>query len=698
MTIQVQLPDGSKAEFPDGMDKTQIESVLQQHWSQAQQPAAQPQQPAQQQTSDPFGRDTSLQNPMGQSLSSIPEGQSKLPAEVSLGDTAGYEISNGKTTRIPTFVKKAEMISSGAMKGALTFTANLLSLGEKGLRGGGTPTVVPGAVDYWDKKVKADNAAFGNGYTSAGQVGSEMLTTAPVGGILGQVGKGAAALGELAPTGLKTLAKYGTSILGGAGALASTETQRFDPNNPGQLINKDAAENALKNPMSYLLPAIGTKIATWMDASRALGKAKEVIPSIMARDIKPDSASKTASQMVFDSLPNLTGMGKRVNQMADIGDDIGRFISQTASKDYTPVYAKNYIQTAGQELQNTLKKVDKAGDVLWNKPFKTAPIQDVQGVKDEAISAIDLLKGSGVPLEGSSIKFIQAGLRKDKMTVDDAKKLQSLISKASIDANGVGEGIGAELSNKLRDHKDNILGYIQSSLTPEQMKDFTAARTYSSNVFQMYREAPKLNQAIVDERAARGVIKDLTSEAEVTPKKILNTLSPEARMATAQYKVAKALEDSDTAGKINLNTFLDKTAEYTQTPEILGTAAYKSLQGLNKYLNSINNAGSVGWWRSAAMLGAATGGAATAGVTMGAPAAAAAVASYAAAHFIANHSPLKTVLHAMTKDLSDTTYKHLESIVTKHLTRAGFLISEDGVLQHKDEKTFAPDDNTQEIK
>ncbi len=579
----------------------------------------------------------------------------------------------------PGFLKHLEDIGSGAMEGSLTFSSKILSLIERGIRFGGEPTTVQRANEYWAEKNKD-----GSAYTTAGKIGAELLTTAPIAAPLGAVGSAATLVGKALPIGLKTLGKYGTAAVGGAGVLSGMETQRYNPDNPDELVNTKAAAEALQSPASYLAPALGTKLSTWMDASRQLGEAKSVLPNIMARDLKPSGATKTFSQEIFDAPAALTGVGKRVVQLNQVGDDLHKFVTSMAG---SPALqnSPDLIEAAGTKVRSALSSLEGGEDKLWNKPFKNKPISDVQAVKDEAINAIDAMKGTGIPSEALSIKQIQNSLRKGSFTIDDAKQLQSQIGKASINARNADDaGAGIELAGQLKQFKDNILNHIQDSLAPKDMKAFSAARAYTAKKYATYEAAPLLQKAIGDEAASQKLVNSLISEAGVLPPKrvALNALSPDGRQTVEAAKIAKAVEASDTAGKINLDTFLTKTAEYTQTPKILSNDSYMALQGLNKYLSSMNDASKVGWWRQAAMLGAASGAGAlgAGGIGVAVP-----LVSYAAAAFVANHSPLKTLLHATTKNLPTETYNAVAKAISKHLSRGGYLVTQDGVLQHKNE-------------
>ena len=304
---------------------------------------------------------------------------------------------------------------------------------------------------------------------------------------------------------------------------------------------------------------------------------------------------------------------------------------------------------------------------------------------------IDVLKDSTIPAASDTIKLLQQGLRKGTMTVEDVKKLQSTLGKASVNAyNANVAGVLNDAGAALKQTKENLLDHIQGSLSPADMKDFSAARAYSAREFEMYRGAPQIQKAAESEINARKLIIGLIGEGEVTDKAkglgILSEYAPNGRKAIGAAKVAKALEESDEAGKINLGTFLNKTAKYTQTSKILGNDSYKSLQGLNKYLSALNNAApSGGKLGPASVLGAVGATAGAGALASGGIAAAIPLATYAAATFAAQHSPLKTLLHAATKNLPTATYDLVVKNIEKHLTRAGYIMTPNGVLKRADE-------------
>lgn len=607
------------------------------------------------------------------------------PDVAPLPDLADPDISSPAVTekQQPGFMKKLDMINTGVHRGVTHFTHALMSklpFGEK------WQNAIKQADADIDAEQEYNKKTYSGYYPQGGEVAGELLATLPAGAPLGLAAKGATALGKLAPTGFKTLAKYGSSGIGGAGVLAGVESQRYDPENPGQLINTEAVKDTLTNPAAYIAPMVGTKLSTWGEASKALGEAKEVLPNIMARNLK-EGASQKLSNQFFDSLGAITGYGKGIKLTEGLGDDLANFVTKISGQPEA-MHAKDLVKYAGNQLQGALKVVKLKGDLMWEKPFKNAVVLDAQGVKDDVINAIDKIKNSGIPLESKTIKYLQEGMRKGTLTVEDVKNLQSHVGDAAINALKAGAGgTGLNMFKELKDVKDSLLNKIQSSIGDMDAKDFSAAREYSARQFKMYEEVPKLQKAIKNEVSARNLIRSVLQNSESVSKRgVLDVLPERGQKAVAAAKVAKAIEDSDDgAGNLNLGAFLKQTAESTQTPEIMGSDAYKSLQGLNAYLTNIHNASKSGSG-TGLVQGAALGGLGTAGAMSGGLAGAAVpLVAYGAASLVANHSPLKTLLYAVQKKLPKSTYDLVAKNIEKHLARAGYFMT-DGVLKHKDDE------------
>lgn len=567
----------------------------------------------------------------------------------------------------PGFMKKLDAINTGVHRGVTHFTYKLLSMipSEKGRAN------IKAADKRLDEEQQSNIEAGMGGYAKGGELAGEMLATLPVAGPLGGVMKGASALGKALPYGAKTLGKYGAAGVGGAGVLAGMESQRYDPENPGGLLNTEAAGRALESPLSYAMPMAGAKLGAWAEQSRKLQQGRQTIPQLLPRDVLEPGMTRKMSHRFFDSLPMVTGMGKRINQLESIGDDVQGVI-QRLSGGNEALMSKNLIKYSGAKLQGALKRIKKGQTELWSKPFLKKPITDGVEVRDISREALDLIEEvkTAVPLAGRSQTLIDKTLRKGTLKVDDVKNVQSIIGDVISGVKKTNSGgVGRDLTKQLTDIRHRLMNPIQKSLQGEELKDFMAAREYSSRYYKMQEATPQLKKAMYDEIAARKLIGKVISDTETVDRKaVLGIMSPKGQQAAQAAKVAKALEQSDVDGKINLSSFINRTAEKTNTPELLGDS-YTAIKGLNKHLSSINEAvhgGGEGMVNKVMAAGA--------------------LITYPAAAMFANHPPLKRIAGALTKNLSSSSYKYLSESLQKQLTRAGFLYGQDDVLSHKDEQ------------
>jgi hypothetical protein len=207
----------------------------------------------------------------------------------------------------------------------------------------------------------------------------------------------------------------------------------------------------------------------------------------------------------------------------------------------------------------------------------------------------------------------------------------------------------------------------------------------SADNFALKKSSKVIRDAMVSEAGAKNFVENLISESGSLKKETgLGILSPQGKNLVAASKMADVIKQSDTGGKLNIGRFLDKVKEDTQLPETIGPDNWKALQGVKPYLEAIQERAKVGWWRQAA-IGAGVAGATGLGALASGAGAAIPLIAYGAATLISNHSPLKTMLGALTKNLPDSTYNLLLDKITSKFTKAGYMMSQDGNLQHKDE-------------
>lgn len=611
--------------------------------------------------------------------------------EVSPGGVVNLELlkerkeqEEAKEKGKPSFLKKLDMINTGVHRGVTHFTYKLMSMvaGEKGKE----------AIKRADKKLQEEFEGniekYGAGYSKAGEVAGEVLATLPAGAGFGAVAKGASLASKAAPYGLKTIAKYGTSAVGGAGLFAGLESQRYDPENPDQLINQEAAEKALSSPLSYAMPMLGTKLGTWMERSRQLQEARKVMPNILPRDVLEKGPTRKLSHQFFDSLPALTGTGKRIQQLESIGDDVHNLIRKISGGN-DAITSKDLFKFSANKLQMGLKRLERGQAELWNKPFlkqKIANKLDLQDVGVDAINLVDEIKSS-IPLAARAKTQIEKILSKKDLQIDDLKNFQTVLGNmTSAVRKANAGGIGRELASDIGALRDKVMRIAESNLSKGDLKDFLAAKAYSANLFKMKESMPQIKKALTDEIAAKQIIKNIIGDSPKYPReKITGILSPRGQKAVQAAKIAEALESSIVDNRVNIDSFLKKTSEFTSVPEVLGSANYKMLEGINKYLSSINEAANVGWWRQAT-LAAGAGSQAVYGQGPSSVVAGAALITAPATVWIANHPYLKQAFGALTKKLSSSAYQHLTNKIEQTLVRAGFYMGQDNTITHKDEE------------
>lgn len=634
--------------------------------------------------------------------------------------------SSGKSVKpaqleVPGFVKSAEMIGSGYMKGSLEFTGRFLSMAERAMRLGGEPTVVPDAYKYWDDigKENAKKYKYAGVLQSVGEIPAEILTTAPLAGALGATSKAAEAVAAAVPYGAKTLAKYGTSGTLGAGVLSGMEGVRFDPKNPDQPFSVEQATAAGKDPVSYLAPMAGTLLSSYIGRSRDLREAKEIIPGIRNRDVPPGgvsdivdsgeaykyvpTAGMNAKSVMWDSIPNMLKFGKLPTLEKNVGDDISKYINTLAGGLDNAKFSKNYKEVAGKEFNTMLNNMKQGQADMWNKPFKSSPLENPQYMHDTVSNVQDILNSSGIPtakrtsdllnkeLGGSTAILDASGnaIPGKGFTVENAKNVASLIGDAAGDAFSLGNATGTKMGAELSQLRKDLLGNMKSNLSGEDLRDFNAAQGFSRGYFDLLEQSSNVKAALYDTVDARNLIKSITSEAETLNKQnVMGAMTQEGKAATWATKIADALETSGYGKRaVNLKSFIKATAPDTNLPEVAGSQVYKAIEGLNVYLKGINAASQHKMSGAVGAMGAlaAAGAVGTMGVK-GALGVGAAAASYAALSAIASGSPVKSMLGHIGKKLSPSAHKMMSDKIGDYFARGGYFFTEDGILDKHDEQ------------
>lgn len=529
---------------------------------------------------------------------------------------------------------------------------------------------------------------------------------------LEKIGAGPAAIGKASPFFTKTAAEYGAAGARDLATFSAVEGLRYNPENLEAGFNSDKALEMLENPALALgASAIGHKVGKYLDNSRSLGKAKETYsPYATAYQLKDQGPTRTLEAKALGVLPNLFGFGKLVDQIhsisADTRDFVGKMLGSPEIRNGVDAGEK-----AGRYVQAALKRTKRTEDQAWKAVPKDAQIVNKSGLKQDVLAAQEILKDSEITLAGKTSKYLDKNtpetpttslilppstkkdylnelLNKDNFTVADAKEIQSLISSAANSARHMkgGGDTARRMANDLQAVKENVLNKIDESLDENGQIAFKKARQISKQNFELMGLAPSMSKAVhngvVAQQIADKLISESTSGKAVAP--VMDKMSEQGRNMVAKYKLLKSLDShTNPDGSVNMQGFMKQTGDLSRTNKVMSPGTYGAYQGFLKYLEGVDEAASTGWWTQATVAGTVAAGAiAKGGVskTLGT----AVAASYPVLGMIANHSPLKSLLHALTRKLPDSTYNAVAKNIEKYLTRGGFYIT-DGVMKKRDE-------------
>lgn len=608
----------------------------------------------------------------------------------------------------PGFLKSVEMIASGAAQGSLEYTSRLMNMmGNISANATGSSSrgmffeskspkeesLVTKGYKTWEQKNEADAKKYHGAEVlqTVGSLPMELITTAPLSNpVFGAVSTVAKKAGEYAPRGLKKIAEYGTAGAGGALGIAGLEGTQFNSDKPNEPFGFDQAAESLKDPLSYILPAAGQKVGNWMGTSRELQQLKKILPDATAADLENPNIVKSVKQAFFSPITNLANQTK---QMEGIGDAISKYIGELSGNivmesGKAAKYSKDFKEVSGQQFNKALQSLKQGMDDMWLKPFRVAPIENPQDIKNIAIEAMDILKNSGIPTSQRSIQQINKGLQKDKFTVEDVKSVYSTIGDAAGDAYSLGNQTANSMGSELSALKNQMIDRVQAGLSPKDLKDFTAARTMSKQYYDTINESTKIKDALYSEINAKNLTKSIIGEAEALNKQnALGLTTPVGRNAIWATKLTDVLKKSGYEGAdgINLKTFIDETRAASNLPELMGDT-YKAIEGLDVVLKNIYQSNQA---KPSKLLGAigslgAVGAVGGAAASVGAMPAMAGVATYAALAGISKYSPLKSTLGLMTQKLSDSGYKRLTDVIERGLVTGGYFLTDDGVLDKSD--------------
>jgi len=675
-----------------------------------------------------------------QAASKYLENDPTVTHQQGFNDTVMPGSQNKPDLQVPSFLKSLDIYNTAVHRGVTRFTFGIMSklpLGKEYLDN----------IKRGDASIEALNNYNKDNYTGhaaqLGELSGEMLATAPLGGLLGKtigkavsLGEGEAMLPSAAgvlskvpvvgnalagaansalPSLLQTPAKYALSAAGGIGTNAAIESQRYDPNHPGQMINHEAVNNMLNSPvamgLSAGLPMFGAAAGTYARNVKKVGEMSDLLgQTAIPRNTMPDGVKKTFYQSIFGFLPALSSSGAQLTEHKNIGDTLWRFISKFADMpealDFTDINAK-----AGQVLHATLKQLKQNNQDLWNQPWKTNVVKDTsQVVKDanEAIALIDkfstsipragsyktlienqlekvgtektimssILDASGKPMEPTTIPITK------QFTVENVKNIQSNIGSAISKIKS--EAGSNEITQQLSELHDRMGTHIQNSLSEGEQAALATAKQHSSMLFDLKDTSPLVKEAMVDEYAARKLLEKLRSPKEpIDKQKIYDQIGQAGKNAVVAEKLAEHFRVANESGGLNIDSFLTAVKKDPELGHLMENEAFKRFQGISDYMKNVSEGSKVGWWKPAAVATAIGIPAALSGA--GPVVGVAAVVSLGAATFIANHPAFKNLFFAIGKKLPESTKNLIQKSITNHLSRGGFLIGTDGGLRNKNE-------------
>lgn len=671
-----------------------------------------------------------------QAIGNIPEGQSVLPSgtEDMSGATGWEQGDYGKWKKIPSFMTKVKAMGSASAESLLDFSAALLNqkpgkgsfLDKYPSSSGESPAA--SAHDYWsDKNKQLSDEYSGLGlYQGIGHAIPEMAAFAVVdkgrsllskpieaigtalkgaqipgtslgiagvnatGKALEKIGQGPAAIGAAAPFYTKTAAEYGSVAARDLATFSAVEGLRYNPDNPEAGFNSDKALELLENPsLAAAASMVGHKVGKWMGASRELGKAKDTYSKYATtNELRDPSPSRTIIAKAMGVLPNLFGVGKLVDQIKNLSDDTRTFVGNLLGN---PDVVKHIGagEKAGRYVQAALKRTELAENHAWNAVPKQTPIAETDHVKKIINNIVTDLKENS-PIDLKFLKQLETFGNKSGFTSGDVKKIHTKIGSVlkrlySHEDVALMAGEGGVI-NRIKAGKDGFLNILQGNLDDAGNAALAKARVISAQNFDLMGIAPVIPKAVKNGVAAQQIADKMISESTggkaMSP--ILDKMSEQGKNAVVKYKILKSLDaHTNPDGSIQLEPFLKETGGLSNTGNLMGKDTRTAYEGFLKYLEGVNEAASTGWWTQMTVAGGlAAGATAKGGVSK--ILAGLVMASYPVLGFIANHAPIKTLLHAATRKLPDSTYNAVMKSVEKYLTRGGFYIS-NGVIRHKDE-------------
>lgn len=602
--------------------------------------------------------------------------------------------------------------AQAAYTGVLSFGSSLHKLATWASKG--TPTVMnplgpileataPTVNKYVDKQnaTYQENLKQYPGLKVPNMIG-QFVGSAPLSPAMGAINKIPGLVGDVLPTGLKTIGKYaagagsGMANAGLYGALSYGGPDNQDP------INVKAAKELGLNPLSAIFGMAGTGIQSYMKQTNKLQQAeKQGFGSIVLnRDLKP--MAKKPLDTLFGSVPIIGDTGRRFAQRQSFTKGTETLI-KSISNDIGDVSTMSGTQALNKAAINAItnmkSRLGSEESKLW------APINAVQNKIIIDPLKIQTLKGAATKLldfHGPEIKQATPGLSTainrlilqhadDKpMSFSDLKTTKTLLNNY---LHGTKSKLSLPAKQDIHQFIDDIYTGLDTSISkldPKLVEQYHAANAFTSEKYKMFDSAgSEFKKAIIDNANAYKFMKALINEQ--SPSKVVQKMAPfnanEANQIRAGI-LAKHLKTSidPISGDFNIADFINKTSAEKNIKELMGPT-YKALEGLQNVMKPAQQALlSQNNMQPGMQYGAPM--AATAGIATKTAATAAVIASAGVLAKISQYSPLKRLLISAA-NLSNNP-RLLEKIgqgINTQMQRAGIIMEprEDGVYLQSNE-------------
>lgn len=580
--IEVELPDGTIAEFPAGMAAADIEAVLAKQFGQPQQAA-----PSQNQSIQP---DQQLQNlALFGRVGYMPEAETVRGVAGAVKELATGELRSTPATRdLP------EIQSSGILKG-LEGEGKKALIGQALVSATNPDEIVQILTSSFPDQIKVqyDKDKTGRVYPLLvnRETGARAVINRPgMSGLDVVQGLGLATI--FTPSGAATSPlKVGLGAAATEAALQGTQALAGGEFNPEEVA------------LAGGLGAGGKVLGDLVSASRAAPIASDLIEEgekagvkIMTSDVMPPKTFFGKHiQETIEKVPVLGTGGMRAEQQAmreaavnRVVDDYGEFSYEAIVKNLTDT--KNRVKgAAGKVLSNAGEKLDSVGQIpVTNTMVAIENVASELGKKgalgsSKALNDLDQLVTTlfEAPQTFTTLKENRTAFREIVNSVDPTARSQ-LTSRAKSLLKQVESAMGEDMRS-----------FAKSNLSPKEFGQWQKANAiYADEAKKLTRS--KLKSVLDSGDVAPEKVQTMLFSRSPSEIKLLNSSLSEAGKKHARAAVISKIVDdlSKRAGQgVTPNAFVGQMNKYRNQVDILFTKTeQKRLKGLMRVLDATRRA------------------------------------------------------------------------------------------------------------